>query len=163
VCSALLDLVSAPWLAALVALVSERRAAVLFALSYDGRLELAAPSGDDRAVREAFNAHQRRDKGFGPALGPGAGEAVAEALRGAGHAVDRLASPWQLDARTAEDSALLAPLVDGIAAAAIEQSPADRVRFDAWRSLRHAQCATGDLRLIVGHEDTLGLPPAPDQ
>lgn len=163
VCSALLDLVSLPWLARLVALVEQRRAAALFALSYDGRLEFAPSMPDDPLVRQAFNAHQARDKGFGPALGPRACAAAAQALHDAAYAVHRIETPWDLDARSAENAALLGPLVDGIAAAAIEQSPADRGRLDAWRSLRRAQCASGELRVVVGHDDTLGLPPPHDQ
>jgi len=160
VCSALLDLVSARWLAALVALVGQRQAAVLFALSYDGRLELGPAAAEDARVRAAFNDHQGRDKGFGPALGPRAGAAVVQSLRQVGYEVRRFDSPWHLDARSMQDAALLAPLVDGIAAAAIEQSPADRGRFEAWRALRRTQCANGALRVTVGHEDVLGLPPS---
>jgi SAM-dependent methyltransferase len=162
-CSALLDLVSGSWLGALVALIEQRRAAVLFALSYDGELALTPSAPSDEAVRKAFNAHQVRDKGFGAALGPRAGEVAEHALVTAGYETLRIQSPWHLDARAPADAALLAPLIAGIAGAATEQFPADRERFESWHSMRRAQCARGELGVTIGHADLLGLPPAHDQ
>ena len=68
--SALLDLVSETWLERLA--VETRRPSIPFyaALSYDGRIELTPDDPDDAAIIAAVNAHQRTDKGFGPALGP---------------------------------------------------------------------------------------------
>ncbi len=158
VASALLDLVSHPWLLSLVAQARRCDAAVLFALSYDGRMEAHPPHPADATVRAAFNAHQRRDKGFGPALGPQSCGAVAAALADAGYEVRREITDWQLDASRAPDAALLAPLLEGIAAAASEQAPARQAEIAAWLVQRRAQRAAGTLRLLVGHEDTLGLP-----
>ncbi|HEX5078507.1 MAG TPA: class I SAM-dependent methyltransferase, partial [Geminicoccaceae bacterium] len=66
--SALLDLASAAWLDALAARL--RRSPVLIALSFDGRLAWQPALAEDERVRARFLRHQRRDKGFGPALGP---------------------------------------------------------------------------------------------
>ena len=62
--SALLDLVSAEWLAAMVARCRELGAAMLFALSYDGRSTCWPAESEDDLVRELLNTHQRKnDKG----------------------------------------------------------------------------------------------------
>jgi SAM-dependent methyltransferase len=162
VASALLDLVSSNWLDALIAHARRRQASVLFALSYDGRLELQPAHPVDEAVRAAFNAHQRRDKGFGPALGPDACETVAAMLLDAGYEVRREVSDWRIDARNVGDVALLEPLLAGIARAAAEQAPLEAARIDAWLAARREQVAARSLRLTVGHEDALGLPPPRD-
>src|SRR5260221_559936 len=69
---ALLDLVSRPWLEALAARCQAARAAVCFALTYDGRTVCTPDEPEDTTVLDLFNRHQRLDKGFGAALGPAA-------------------------------------------------------------------------------------------
>src|SRR5512145_1693945 len=70
--AALLDLVSASWLARLATRCAAVRADVLFALTYDGRIEWSPAIDGDARMCELVNLHQRTDKGFGPALGPAA-------------------------------------------------------------------------------------------
>src|SRR5215207_9501090 len=67
--SALLDLVSAPWLQALTTQTKGTAAALLFALNVDGRTHWDPADPDDAFVQGCFSRHQQRDKGFGPALG----------------------------------------------------------------------------------------------
>ena len=78
--SALLDLTSAAWLDRL----AERcgRAPLLMALSFDGRLSWQPALAEDDLVRDRFLAHQRTDKGFGPALGPDAAASSRGPARG---------------------------------------------------------------------------------
>lgn len=148
--SALLDLVSEDWLAGLAA-----RLAVPFyaALSYDGRMDFAPQDPRDGAVAAAFNRHQRGDKGFGPALGPEAGDRAAAVLAAAGFAVDRADSPWRLGPGSA---ALQRELTRGIAAAAAEAG-ADPDAAAAWARQRDAGAAAATC--VVGHVDLLALPP----
>jgi SAM-dependent methyltransferase len=68
--SALLDLASADWLQRLVVEIVARSIPIYAALTYDGRAEISPKNSYDDAILAAVNAHQRRDKGFGPALGP---------------------------------------------------------------------------------------------
>ena len=92
--SALLDLVSESWLERLAVEIAARAIPLYAALSYDGRIALTPADPLDAAVVAAVNAHQRTDKGFGPALGPqAAGFAIArfEAL---GYSVVHGASDW---------------------------------------------------------------------
>lgn len=112
--SALLDLVSEDWLAGLIAACRANNAACLFALSYDGALAWGPGDVFDTTVRRLFNDHQRRDKGFGPALGPAAGERTAALLHRAGYRVTVRPSPWRLAGR---EWVLQRALLDGIAGA----------------------------------------------
>lgn len=156
--SALLDLVSAAWLARLVAACSRARVAACLALSVDGRTEWTPADPDDGRVDAHFQAHQRRDKGFGPALGPQAPTAAARAFRAAGCQVRRARSDWLLDAcREPASLALQQALIEGIAAAALEQAPDDAARVRAWQARRRQLAPRSCLR--IGHADLLVLPP----
>jgi len=155
--SALLDLVSADWLQRLVAQCRDARASVLFALSVDGRALWDPLDPDDTLASELFDAHQRRDKGFGPALGPMAAATAIEGFRAAGYAVQSAPSDWWIDARG--DRAALAlqqALIDGIAQAAIEQAPLAAGTLRAWQSRRHALAERSTLR--IGHLDVIATP-----
>jgi len=156
--SALLDLVSARWLVAFVNACVGARAAALFALTYDGRIEWSDTDGDDLLVRDAVNAHQRRDKGFGPALGPTASAVVERLFRARGYDVRVRPSDWVLGPA---DAALADALIEGWARAAVEQRPEHAERVRAWAARRvaeHAAVST-KLDLRVGHQDLLALPP----
>lgn len=149
--SALLDLTSALWLDGLAARC--RGVALLMALSVDGRLTLEPALDEDEDVRRLFLAHQRRDKGFGPALGPDAAGYLAERLEAQGSEVTLAPADWRLGS---EDGALIRATLDGIVEAARQVAP-DR-RLDRWCAMRRRDLACGDLRLTVGHVDLLALP-----
>jgi trans-aconitate methyltransferase len=154
--SALLDLVSRPWLERLVEACARSRCAGLFALSYDGAVEW--PGRSDPVAREvidAVNEHQRRDKGLGPALGPDAARTAEELFRARGYATWLLPSPWVLDAR---DAALSRELITGWVDAATELHPARAGILRGWRDGALTACASPGFRLEVGHLDLLALP-----
>ena len=156
-CSALLDLVATPWLEALVGRCHAAGAALLCALSVDGRIEWQPPDAQDDAMHALFAVHQQRDKGFGPALGGEAPRRAAALLAAAGYRVTRAASDWALDAaRSLADAALLRALIEGMAAAAAEQQPAMSSSVGVWQARRLA--ALSGTRLRVGHQDLLALP-----
>lgn len=160
-CAALLDLVSAPWLEALVVRCAGIGAAVCWALSVDGRLAWTDAEADDALVHDAFRAHQRRDKGFGAALGDAAVQVAMPCLATAGYRLQAAESDWVVDGtRGAADRAMLRALLDGMAHAAREQCPAHAAPIDAWCARRLAMLGT--TRLRVGHIDLLGWPPASD-
>lgn len=154
--AALLDLVSEAWLRDLAGRCATAGVAVLFALSYDGRLACDPPDADDELVRELVNQHQRGDKGFGLALGPEAPRAAAACFTAAGFTVTRAESEWTLGPDVAE---LQQQLVDGWASAAADLAPERAARIAAWRDRRVAHIAAGRSHLRVGHEDLAGLPP----
>jgi SAM-dependent methyltransferase len=155
--SALLDLVSEPWIATVADSCAAAGAAALFALSYDGSV-VWSDGGDatDALVLGAVNRHQRGDKGFGPALGPAAAPAAVTALRARGYETRIEPSPWQLGP---EDAELTDALVAGWAAAAVEALPEEAGRLQAWAERRVGDVRERGVGLTVGHVDLLALPP----
>ena len=166
-CSALLDLVTEDWLDRLARACRAAGCGAYLALTYDGAMQWSAaasgddgPGGagdpDDAAIREAVNAHQRRDRGPATALGPDAAAAAETLLRAVGYRTWRLPSPWRLGPA---ERALALALIDGWEEAALDLSPppaeARRIRAWAWRRRR---TAAGRFGLAVGHQDVLALP-----
>ncbi len=151
--SALLDLVSRSWVETLATICRDVRAVVLFALSYDGRIECDPEAPGDAAVRDLVNAHQRTNKGFGAALGPDATDTAERAFRAAGYLTRRAPSDWAL---TPEQSRLQRELIAGWASAAAEVEPQRAQEIEAWRTVRLAHVAAGRSRIVVGHEDLVG-------
>ncbi len=163
--SALLDLVSARWLDKLINQACGVGAAVLCALTVDGRTEWEPPDADDAAVHRLFALHQRRDKGFGPALGPAAGLYAGRCLAAAHYAVVQARSDWVIDVAgdPAHAPAMLAALIEGMADAAVAQQPDAFDDVRNWQARRMA--LIGRTRLRVGHVDLIALPaqrPGPD-
>ncbi len=163
--SALLDLVSARWISSLVQHASRAGAAVLCALTVDGRTGWNPPDAADAQVHHLFAQHQRRDKGFGASLGPSAGAFAARCLAAANYAVLHTETDWVIDATGGEPNAtaMLAAMRDGMAEAAIAQQPdaIDMVR--AWQARRRSTIDHTQLR--VGHGDLMAVParrPDPD-
>lgn len=155
--SALLDLVSDPWLGALADACSDGGCAACFALTYDGTIAWSGRSDPlDEVVHEAVNFHQRRNKGLGAALGPTA-SGVAERLFAAlGYETHLEPSPWELGP---DDAALCLALVDGWAGAACQQRPSQVDAIQQWAMRRRDDVERGDFGLVVGHQDLLALPP----
>jgi hypothetical protein len=153
--SALLDLVSDAWLHRLVGQCQSAAVAVLFALSYDGRIVCTPAEPEDEDVRRLVNAHQRTDKGFGPALGPDAGTRAVELLSAARYELRHERTDWMLDG---EFPQLQRQLIDGWAQAASELAPHDAAALAGWRDRRIAHVNAGRSRIVVGHLDVAGIP-----
>jgi len=153
--SALLDLVSAKWLDAAVAQCAAVGTAVLFVLTYDGRLSCTPADPDDELIRGLVNRHQMTAKGFGRALGPEATEAARQRFAAAGYETVVAASDWHL---TSADRALQQPLLEGWAQAAGEMAARDTERIAAWLRRRLEQLEAGTSELTVGHQDLAGWP-----
>ena len=86
--SALLDLVSEAWLDRFAGNVAARALPVYAALTYDGRIDLSPCTiRSMRPSSAVVNAHQRTDKGFGPALGPSAAAAAISGFEALGYSV----------------------------------------------------------------------------
>ncbi|MEQ5834036.1 class I SAM-dependent methyltransferase [Marinobacter sp. NFXS9] len=157
--SALLDLVSEQWLSRCVSLAARRGAACLITLSYSGDVSLTPALAEDDAVIQAVNAHQRQDKGGGPALGPDAWSVCASLFREAGFSVFHEPSVWSLDASQA---ALQDNLLTGWARAAGEWATESAPSVSAWLDQRLQRVRRGESRIRVGHRDLLALPPGSD-
>ena len=147
--SALFDLASADFIAEVAAAVARSRAAFYTVLTYNGVQRWTPKHEADAAMASAFRRHQVGDKGFGAAAGPMAPGLLAAAFDAAGYWVSDGDSGWRLEAG---DEALIAELAAGFAAAVGETDLVPQVKIAEWQALPR----TGAL---VGHTDTLALPP----
>lgn len=149
--SALLDLVSERWLTVLAARCRDAGAAVLFAITYDGRSSCDPPEPEDDLVRELMNAHQRRDKGLGgPAAGPAAHAVARRVFGAAGYQVESQTSDWAL---APDERALQRDLIVGWAEAATDLAPERATTIADWLRRRLAHVDAGRSRVTVGHSD----------
>jgi SAM-dependent methyltransferase len=155
--SALFDLISAEWMARFAKIVAGIGAAFYTVLTYDGRDEFSPDHPFDDAVIRAFAIHQKRDKGFGPAAGPGAAAALAKAFRDIGYGVETGDSPWVLKP---SDNALVQELLAGIAGAVRETRLVPQNSLDDWLAWRQAVADQKGSRFITGHTDILAVPKA---
>lgn len=153
--SALLDLVSEDWLRALARRCREAGVAVLFALTYDGRIACDPVDAVDERVRALVNQHQLGEKGFGPALGPDAARVAEACFRAEGYAVQVAPSDWML---TPDMRELQRQLVDGWASAATAMAPDEAAAIEGWRRRRQTHIDKGQSRLRVGHVDLTARP-----
>lgn len=149
VASALLDLVSLAWLERLAAGLAARALPFYAAVSYDGRAGFDPADPFDAAIVAALNAHQRTDKGFGPALGPDAASAAIARLSALGYAVVHGRSDWVM---APDDADMQLDLLDGFAGAA-QAAGASRADAMAWHSRRRDLVLTGRSSLRIGHTD----------
>jgi len=152
--SALLDLVSAPWLQALIHKTRAARAALLFGLSVDGRTAWNPADPGDELVHGLFSQHQRRDKGFGPALGSEAASIALQHLACAGYETQQTQTDWFIEGALAPQ--MQRAMVEGMAAVALEQNPAAHDTVRSWKARRCA--GIGRTRLRVGHVDIVATP-----
>jgi len=154
--TALLDLVSEPWLDRLVTEIAARRLPLYAALSYDGRIVFDPPVPGDAAIMAAVNAHQRGDKGFGRALEKptAAGGRVARfhggRLRGHPRYADWVIGPRDRDMQN--------ELLTGWAGAARERGSPPFNETIAWLTRRRGLVAAGRSSIRVGHVDFFASP-----
>jgi len=153
--SALLDLVSAAWLERLAVEIAARKIPIYAALSYDGRIELGPADPLDAAIAVAVNAHQRTDKGFGPALGPAAASAAIARFEKLGYSVLHGASDWVIgpDARDIQME-----IFAGWASAVRELGDLSLADTVGWLTRRRDAVAAGSSSIRVGHVDIFARP-----
>lgn len=170
IASALLDLLTAAQIERLVAAAARHRTPMLLALTVTGGLSADPRHPDDQLVAGAFDRHQRR----GGRCGPQAATTLEQAADSRGLRVDRLQTPWVLDASGGADAALLEQLVPDRARAAAEElaggsagaadatdeTAGDPERARRWGEERLAQIRAGGLRLQIDHVDLLVREPA---
>jgi hypothetical protein len=152
VCSALLDIVSAAWIARLA---GRLHSPFLATLTVDGRRTWMPRHRQDRLIARGFVRSQTREKGFGPALGPHAARAAAAALRGAGFAVREAAADWLVPSSAAS---ACRSLILGEAIAATTELRRSRAAIEEWERARFDHLRTRRLAIRIGHRDILALP-----
>jgi hypothetical protein len=151
--SALLDLVSEAWLGRMLRRCARAGAAVWFALTVDGRCRCRPVDPLDAKVAALFLAHQQTDKGFGPALGPGAAKWVPQLLADLGYLARSETSDWLIGPA---EAAFQRSLLQGWFEAACEMAPASEPELRPWLERRHAWIDRGESEMLVGHVDVIG-------
>ncbi len=155
--SALLDLVSKTWLDRLAVEIAARSIPLYAALSYDGRTGFTPSDPLDAAIVAAVNAHQRKDKGFGPALGPAAAAFAIARFEAHGYSVVQGISEWMLGP---DDRDMQSEILEGWAIAAHETGALSLADTTAWLTRRRDAVAAGRSSLHVGHVDFFATPSA---
>lgn len=150
--SALFDLVSEEFLVRLLAQFLQTEVGVYAALNYDGVCRWDAPHPMDNEVVAAFNAHQRQDKGFGPALGPTAAPVLRVLLEEQGFKVAMEPSPWRLDRSHLE---LQREFISGMAKAATETELLAETDINDWRLARLERAENSSC--LIGHWDLFAV------
>jgi hypothetical protein len=153
--SALLDLVSADWLAQFALAAAGRDLPVYAALTYDGRVAFEPQEASDAQMIEIVNQHQRRDKGFGPALGPTAAAGAIARFKALGYTVAHGPSDWVF---ARHDNEMQSAFVAGWAAAARECSGVSSAAVNDWLGRRGEHIACGRSSIRVGHVDFFAQP-----
>ena len=153
--SALLDLASQAWLERLAVELAARSIPIYAALSYDGRIEISPSHSLDAAIVAAVNAHQRRDKGFGPALGPMAASAAIARFESLGYSVVHGAADWVIGP---QDREIQLEIFAGWASAAREIGDLPLADTVQWLTFHRDEIAAGCSSLRVGHVDIFARP-----
>ena len=155
--SALLDLVSSNFIRDLCQLIREKNehqpVGFYSALNYDGCIKWTPFHSLDAAILMNFNADQRRDKGFGPALGPDATDFLKTQFHSTKFQCLSAKSPWLLGSA---DYLLTESLINGISDVAIQTDGLTNSDIQDWKTFRIKNVRTGTCYL--GHTDILVLP-----
>ncbi len=154
--SALLDLVSLNWLERFVVETAARRLPIYAALSYDGRISLDPADPLDTKIVTALNAHQRTDKGFGPALGPTAAAEAIGRFERLNYRVVQSTSDWVFGP---DDKNIQLEIVAGWASAARDIGDLSLGDIANWLVRRRQAISAGRSSIRVGHVDFFALPP----
>jgi hypothetical protein len=153
--SALLDLVSEVWLERLAVEIAARSIPLYAALSYDGRIELGPVDPFDARIAAAVNAHQRTNKGFGPALGPAAASTAIEQFEKLGYSLVHGQSDWVIGP---DDRDIQMEIFAGWAGAAREIGELSLADVAAWLTRRRDLVTGGRSSIRVGHVDVFARP-----
>lgn len=151
--SALFDLASRKFCDEFIARLDRHKTVFYAALNYDGITRWSPEHPLDTTVLNAFNQDQRRDKGFGAALGPDATDYLQAQLQTAGFSVQLAASPWQLNG---DQQPLVEALISGIADAVARDYGTAASALEDWKTFRLQHAGSGTC--VVGHTDLLALP-----
>src|SRR5262249_16491992 len=134
-----------------------RRLPLYAALSYDGQATLDPSDPLDADMVAAVNRHQRRNKGFGPALGPAGAAWAIERFEGLGYSIAQGRCAWIFKP---EGGAIQNEVLAGWAMAARELDEVPVERIAAWLTRRRELVADGRSRMRVGHVDLFARPAA---
>ncbi|HML30086.1 MAG TPA: class I SAM-dependent methyltransferase [Hyphomicrobium sp.] len=146
--SAFFDLTSESYIRDLAKAVVAAKAAFYATLVYNGLQKWTPHRPADNQMTAAFQRHQMRDKGFGPAAGPLAASHLVDQFRINGYVALAGESPWRLDRA---DRMLIEELVRGHAVAVAEDGGVDDKTIVSWVNVPRGAA-------FVGHTDIFAAP-----
>lgn len=146
--SAFFDLTSEDYIRRFAKSVAARRAVFYSTLTYNGLQKWTPHRPADNQIAAAFQRHQMRDKGFGPAAGPLAASQLVDQFRINGYVVLEGDSPWQLERA---DRMLIEELVRGYAVAVTEVGGLDERTVVNWVGVPRTAA-------FIGHTDVFATP-----
>ncbi|MGQ0456763.1 MAG: class I SAM-dependent methyltransferase [Hyphomicrobium sp.] len=144
--SALFDLASADVMRKLARAAADVRASFYAVLTYNGVQRWSPHRPADNQIASAFNHHQMRDKGLGPALGPTAPGFLADQFRLNGYTVLEGESAWRLGRG---DRMLIDEMVRGYAMAAAETGLVDSKTIEGWIKVTRAAAEIGHIDIFA--------------
>ncbi len=147
--SAFFDLASEKYIQSLAKAVTAKNSSFYATLTYNGLQKWTPHRPADNQVAAAFQRHQMRDKGFGPAAGPLAGSHLVDQFRINGYLALAGESPWELGRN---DRMLIDELIRGYAVAASEDGKIDDKSVVAWVNVSRSAA-------FIGHTDVFAAPP----
>lgn len=153
--SAFFDLCSADFIHRFVRHLEANGVGLYAALNYDGEMDWVVGHPLDDRVRDAFNRHQKTDKGFGPAAGPDAWASLAAELEVRGFRVQTAASPWIL---SGSDAPLQRLFLKGVVDAVSETGIIAAAPLEDWHRFRLDAIDRQGSSCRVGHQDVFGIP-----
>jgi SAM-dependent methyltransferase len=153
--SALLDLVSERWLQRFAIEVAARKLRVYAALTYDGRVTFEPSDTGDGAIMAAVEVHQRRDQGFGAALGPNAARRAITRLEGVGYSLVYGFADWVIEAPHKD---MQVACLESWAGAAREVGQSSAMEISSWLARRREAVASGQSSIRIGHVDIFANP-----
>lgn len=133
--AAFFDLVSENWIEDFCDELSRNNLPLNSVLNYSGEEIWRPPHRADAAMLEAFQSHQSRDKGFGPAVGSRGGALLCKGLESRGYAITTGPSPWRLGPA---DALLIDALAEGAANAVSETERVPASEIAEWHASRRA-------------------------
>jgi hypothetical protein len=116
---------------------------------------MAPADAADKKIIAAVNKHQRTDKGFGPALGPGAAQKAVERFERVGYSVVQGPSDWVF---ALTDREIQIEILSGWAAAAREMSDMALPDVVGWLTRRRDLVTAERSSIRVGHVDFFARP-----
>ena len=154
--SAFLDLVSEAWMQNFAAKLAQHKIPFYAALTYNGISECLPHHDLDEVVLDAFNTHQKTDKGFGPAMGPDAADISIRILKEHGFEIIEDRSDWIAGPNHPQFQQIL---LEGWHQAACEIKPDLKSDFDQWLEFRIEKIKNNENHVTVGHVDFIAIPP----
>jgi hypothetical protein len=109
----------------------------------------------DLEIVAAVNRHQRRDKGFGPALGPEAALRAVKSFERVGYTVRSGASDWRFGIN---DQKIQLDILAGWAAAVLELRELPEATVTAWLAKRRNLVTERRASMRIGHTDVFAMP-----